>query len=65
MDHLAEAIARNGPCAVASTKAAARQSVDLSFAAAWELQKPFEERVFASEDARALAEKRAPAWRGR
>ncbi|MCU1670081.1 MAG: putative carnitinyl-CoA dehydratase [Blastococcus sp.] len=66
---LAATIARNGPLAVAATKAIARNSTDWSFAEGWERQAELIGPVFASEDARegatAFAEKRAPVWEGR
>ena len=66
---LAATIARNGPLAVAATKAVARGSGDWSFAEGWQQQAELIAPVFASEDARegatAFAEKRAPVWKGR
>jgi enoyl-CoA hydratase len=66
---LAATIARNGPLAVAASKAIARRSTDWTFAEGWDRQSELIDPVFASEDARegatAFAEKRAPVWKGR
>jgi enoyl-CoA hydratase len=66
---LAAEVARNGPLAVAATKAVVRGSRDWSEADGWALQEAIIRPVFASEDARegaaAFAEKRDPLWRGR
>jgi enoyl-CoA hydratase len=65
---LAEAIAANGPLAVAVTKQIARASGDWTVAEGWKRQEELYKPVFASADARegaaAFAEKRAPVWRG-
>jgi enoyl-CoA hydratase len=65
---LAEAIAANGPLAVAVTKQIARASSDWTVAEGWKRQEELYKPVFASADARegaaAFAEKRAPVWRG-
>jgi len=65
---LAEAIAANGPLAVAVTKQIARASADWTVAEGWKRQEELYKPVFASADARegaaAFAEKRAPVWRG-
>jgi enoyl-CoA hydratase len=66
---LAATIARNGPLAVAASKAIARGSDDWTFDQGWEEQAGIVGPVFASEDARegatAFAEKRPPVWKGR
>ena len=66
---LAEAIAANGPLALAATKRILTESVDWSAAEFFALQEEITGPVMASEDARegatAFAEKRAPAWLGR
>jgi enoyl-CoA hydratase len=66
---LAEAIAANGPLAVAVTKQIARAQADWTVTEGWQRQAELYKQVFESADARegaaAFAEKRAPAWRGR
>jgi enoyl-CoA hydratase len=66
---LGQAIAANGPLAVAITKQIARSSSDWTFAEGWKNQNRLMEPVFTSEDARegatAFAEKRPPVWKGR
>ena len=65
---LAEAIAANGPLAVAVTKQIARAQADWTVSDGWRRQAELYKPVFESQDARegaaAFAEKRAPAWRG-
>jgi enoyl-CoA hydratase len=65
---LAEAIAANGPLAVAVTKQIARAQADWTVTEGWQRQAELYKQVFDSADARegaaAFAEKRAPAWRG-
>ncbi len=66
---LAEAIAQNGPLALAATKRILQESVDWPEAEFFERQGEIVQPVMQSEDARegatAFAEKRAPVWRGR
>jgi enoyl-CoA hydratase len=66
---LAEAIAANGPLAVAATKRIARAAADWTFEQGWAEQARIVQPVFDSEDARegatAFAERRPPVWRGR
>ena len=66
---LAQAIAANGPLAVAVTKQIARTAPDWTFAEGWQKQAELMGPVFVSEDAqegaRAFAEKRPPVWQGR
>lgn len=66
---LAEAIAVNGPLALAATKRIMRESVDWHDAEFFERQEKIARPVMSSEDARegatAFAEKRPPVWRGR
>ena len=66
---LAEAIAANGPLAVAATKRIAQAAPSWSPEEAWARQEEIVRPVFASDDARegsaAFAERRAPVWRGR
>jgi enoyl-CoA hydratase len=66
---LAEAIAVNGPLAVAASKELLHRQRDCTAAEFWATQEPVVAAVAASEDARegaaAFAEKRAPVWRGR
>jgi len=65
---LAERIARNAPLAVAASKQLIRATQGNTEEELWALQRPLQERVFASEDARegplAFAEKRPPEWSG-
>ena len=66
---LAEAIAANGPLAVAATKQIARSTFDWTIADGWKKQSEIGLPVFGSEDARegatAFAEKRPPVWKGK
>jgi enoyl-CoA hydratase len=66
---LAEAVARNGPLALAASKRIVAEAQDWPATEAWDRQRAISEPVFASDDARegatAFAEKREPRWRGR
>jgi enoyl-CoA hydratase len=66
---LAVAIAKNGPLALAATKAILQQQVDWNEAEFWQRQGELSGPVFGSEDARegaiAFSEKRDPIWQGR
>jgi len=65
---LAERIARNAPLAVAASKQLIRATQGSTEEELWALQRPLQERVFASDDAKegplAFAEKRPPKWSG-
>ena len=65
---LAERIARNAPLAVAASKQLIRATQGSTEEELWALQRPLQERVFASEDAKegplAFTEKRPPEWSG-
>ena len=65
---LAERIARNAPLAVAASKQLIRATQGNTEEELWALQRPLQERVFASDDAKegplAFAEKRPPEWSG-
>jgi enoyl-CoA hydratase len=65
---LAEAIAANGPLAVAVTKQIARSQADWTLTEGWQRQAELYKPVFDSQDARegaaAFAEKRPPVWCG-
>jgi enoyl-CoA hydratase len=66
---LADAIAANGPLALAATKQVMVDSVDWPDAQFFERQRAIIDPVFTSEDARegatAFAERRDPVWKGR
>jgi len=66
---LAQRIARNAPLAVAASKKLVRATVGSTESEFWEIQRPFQQMVFTSQDAkegpRAFAEKRPPEWSGR
>jgi enoyl-CoA hydratase len=66
---LAEAIAANGPLALAATKRIMVESADWPDAEFFERQREISDPVFASEDARegatAFSERREPVWKGR
>ena len=65
---LADAIAANGPLALAATKRVIREAPDWPDAEFFERQRPIIDPVFNSEDARegatAFAERRDPVWKG-
>ena len=64
----AHRIAANAPLAVAATKRAALEGLELDIDAAYDNEERLSDTVFASEDAkedRAFAEKRAAVWQGR
>jgi enoyl-CoA hydratase len=66
---LAARIVPNGPLALDATKRILQEAPDWSTAEMWERQAEISDAVFGSEDAtegaKAFAEKRAPAWKGR
>ena len=66
---LAQAVAANGPLAVATSKRIVTESADWSREEMFDRQRPIAAPVFVSADARegsaAFAEKRAPNWTGR
>jgi enoyl-CoA hydratase len=66
---LAEAIAANGPLALAATKRVMREAPDWPDSEFFERQREIIDPVFSSEDARegasAFAERRDPVWKGR
>lgn len=66
---LAATIARNGPLALDASKRIIRGTLDWTEEDAWQRQQEYVGPVFGSEDAqegaRAFAEKRDPAWKGR
>lgn len=65
---LAERVAKNAPLSVAASKQLVRAALGVTEAEFWELQKPYQAKVFTSNDSkegpRAFAEKRAPNWTG-
>jgi enoyl-CoA hydratase len=65
---LALAISRNGPLAVAASKAIARGGQDWTVTEGWRRRAPIIASIFDSADARegaaAFADKRVPVWRG-
>ena len=67
--NLAATIAKNGPLALAATKATLQQQYDWAEGEFWQRQGELAEPVMRSEDARegatAFAEKREPVWQGR
>jgi enoyl-CoA hydratase len=66
---LAATIAKNGPLALAASKAILQQQADWTEAEFWQRQGEIAEPVMRSDDARegatAFAEKREPVWQGR
>jgi enoyl-CoA hydratase len=66
---LAQALAKNGPLALAATKQIARSTFDWTLEQGWKEQTAIAIPVFGSEDAiegaTAFAEKRPPVWKGR
>ena len=66
---LAARVAKNAPLAVAASKQLVKATQGMTEADFWELQRPLQVDVFASNDAkegpRAFAEKRPPEWTGR
>jgi enoyl-CoA hydratase len=66
---LADALAKNGPLALAASKRILQEQFDWSSAEMWQRQGEISAPVMASEDARegasAFKEKRDPVWRGR
>jgi enoyl-CoA hydratase len=65
----AHRIAANAPLAIAATKRAALEGLELEIQAAYANEARLSDMVFASEDAKvgplAFAQKRAPEWKGR
>jgi enoyl-CoA hydratase len=65
---LAERVARNAPLAVAASKQLIKATQGVTEDEFWAIQRPLQERVFTSNDAkegpRAFAEKRPPEWSG-
>jgi enoyl-CoA hydratase len=65
----AHRIAANAPLAIAATKQAALEGLELDVQTAYANETRLSDMVFASEDAKegplAFAQKRAPVWKGR
>jgi enoyl-CoA hydratase len=66
---LAERVAKNAPLAVAASKKLVRAASEgFDEPELWQMQQPFQAKVFTSNDAkegpRAFAEKREPNWTG-
>lgn len=66
---LAATISRNAPVAVVASRELMIRSMDVTENAFWELQQPFIDTIFESDDARegprAFADKRSPQWTGK
>jgi len=65
---LARLVARNAPLSIAASKAVVVESADWSVSRGFEMQRPYFDPVFASEDARegaaAFRDHRQPTWKG-
>lgn len=65
---MARIVASNAPLAMRATRQLMYRSLDVDESSFWDIQKPWIDRVFTSEDSkegpRAFAEKRPPIWTG-